>query len=84
MLSALDDAPGIVVGHRRIRVPRSGRLRRFFDIDKEQSAFLAMIFADAEQHGKAQAAERAASFHPIGRIEHFDRGGVRARTQGGD
>jgi hypothetical protein len=36
---------------------------------------------EPQQHGIAQAPQRAAAFHPIGGIEHLDRGLVLARLQ---
>jgi hypothetical protein len=33
---------------------------------------LRLAVGDADEHGVAQTAERAATFHPIGGVQHFD------------
>ena len=55
----------------RLRIARCRRLHRFLDVDQAEAAFFCAAFANSEQYRKAQPAEEAAPFHPVGGIQHF-------------
>src|SRR5262249_23226561 len=53
----------------------SARRRRqdaLLDVDEAEIVRIGLAVGDADEHRVAQAAERAATFHPIGGIQHFD------------
>ena len=67
---AVDDAHRVVVGHACVRVRGRGRGHGLLDVDQAVLQLVAALLADRQHHGVAQQAERTASLHPVGRVEH--------------
>src|SRR5262249_40293297 len=67
-----DHALGVVARHLRIRRARRRGQDALLDVDEAEIVRIGLAVGDADEHRVAQTAERAATFHPIGGIQHFD------------
>ena len=63
---------------------RGTSLNGFLDFHQTQVAFAVRPSSDAEECGKPQPTQRAASFDPIGGIEQFDLRVIVSGMQGSD
>src|SRR5580692_10678879 len=83
MTRSFDDPLRVVSWHPDLRILWCRSFDSFLDVYQAEILALVGWFADSHQYGKAQPTQRTASFPPVGRIQHFDRGFVLSRFQRG-